>query len=79
MREIETQSRSVRTYPRTTPHRARHGGGYIYIYTNMIYIYIYIHCAKRLFRVCCEMGSWFKPICHRDFPTALWGVEDAPE
>ena len=20
------------------------------------------------FRVFCEMGSWFKPICHRDFP-----------
>ena len=38
-----------------------------------------IHFVNQFFRACLEMGSWFKPICHRDFPSALWGLEDAPE
>ena len=28
------------------------------------------HIGKYIFRAFCEMSSWFKPICHRDFPSA---------
>ena len=38
-----------------------------------------IHFVNQFFRAYLEMGSWFKPICHRDFPSALCGLEDASE